>query len=615
MATLRLAPGLEMRRNENGDMEVFVAQEEQPLSPDTIPEGFSLVDSSAEKADSGLPEGFFPVEPNIQEEKDLGDRNIFERLARQGGLALRTGIEGAAALPAMIANAPAAAINATMGTNFPDQNKAVSDALTKLGLPVPENRAESLVNAIGSGIGGAGAVVQGGKALAKISPNIGAALSAEPGVQAAAGAGAGGLAEIAKQAGFGDVGQFVAALMGGGAAGGVASAFRKAPVNPAASTLFEDIRQSGIDQVDAFGRLRDMLGNEAYKMQQQISGTFVGGKKVKPGLFDMAIERGDKVFIDDKIVNSLIKDLEVKADKDIDEDARGLYKAAATQLGTLLNKSPQSGKVSSITSSNASLNELESLRRSASKLSNNEGTKGYVGKDIKGSIDTLLDEALETKRVRGDESAIKLWQQAIRKRREFGDKFERPTEIAKAIERNPARKGELLRPDEEVMQAFIGGASPANKRNLSRIYDDTIAALPKEQKEKGQRLLKQSVVNQIVQRAGARLDEPDTVSATFLANEIRALRTGNKSMWDKFDNIEKKDLNRLEASLRKKGGSQLMPQLLKRFLRRFNLDTELTRVILPKTRVDVEEIVNTNRYLPKSSALPAITLGSQVGNQ
>ncbi len=135
-------------------------------------------------------------------------------LARQAGLALRYGVEGAGSIPATIANLPAAASNAAFGTEFPEQNQALSNVLTYIGLPQPKTGTERVVGDASRAVAG---LATGGP-LAKVAgapAYIQAALSNGLKTQAASaisGATAGGLT---REAGGGPIAQFVANIAGG----------------------------------------------------------------------------------------------------------------------------------------------------------------------------------------------------------------------------------------------------------------------------------------------------------------------------------------------------------------------------------------------------------------
>lgn len=146
-------------------------------------------------------------------------RPLGKELLRQGGLTARYAIEGAAALPAMAANIPAGLYNEGAnliqgdgGFRFPEQNQAVSQALTSIGLPEPENTLERVVGDVSGALAGLGGV----NAIAKTTPKyIEKALRSNLGTQAASaitGAASGG---SARELGGGQLAQLAAGLVGG----------------------------------------------------------------------------------------------------------------------------------------------------------------------------------------------------------------------------------------------------------------------------------------------------------------------------------------------------------------------------------------------------------------
>lgn len=164
------------------------------------------------------------------------ERGMGEQLLRAAGRTARAGIEGVTAIPAMLANAPAALVNkiaqfmspqtissqvtGERGFRFPDQTgfgKAIADAL---GLPHAENATERVVGDMAAGMAGAGGLVKAGANLAakggtEITRRIGELLATRPALQVAAGATGPGAAGTVREAGGGPVAQVVAGVAGG----------------------------------------------------------------------------------------------------------------------------------------------------------------------------------------------------------------------------------------------------------------------------------------------------------------------------------------------------------------------------------------------------------------
>lgn len=148
-------------------------------------------------------------------------QNSGDSILRQLGLTARAGIEGLTAIPYAVADPVVKGINKLAGTNMPIPSEASSRNLTRMGFPEPSTGMERFANIVAGGMVQPGALagVPRGLAIATKTPAIAEMLPATMtnnlGTQiAAAGAGAGG-SDLAKEAGFGPVGQGVAGLGAG----------------------------------------------------------------------------------------------------------------------------------------------------------------------------------------------------------------------------------------------------------------------------------------------------------------------------------------------------------------------------------------------------------------
>lgn len=116
--------------------------------------------------------------------------NIGDQLKRQAGLLGRTVIEGAAAPFASIADIPTFIYNVgakALGAQpLPEQNTAISEALTKAGFPVPTTLPEKASNILGGAVVGGAVQTAGAKALATgaTNPTVKATLQAFAGDKA-----------------------------------------------------------------------------------------------------------------------------------------------------------------------------------------------------------------------------------------------------------------------------------------------------------------------------------------------------------------------------------------------------------------------------------------------
>lgn len=165
----------------------------------------------------------------IEQPASVQAGNNLRAIPRQVGLAARYAVEGVGALPAMAGNVVGGLYNAGadaiqgdgQGFRFPDQNAALSGALTSAGLPEPQGADERVVGDISRLMAGAGSVAGGASALAKgavAGKELLTTLAANPGSQMASAAGAGAAGGSVREAGGGPWEQFAASLLGGIAA-------------------------------------------------------------------------------------------------------------------------------------------------------------------------------------------------------------------------------------------------------------------------------------------------------------------------------------------------------------------------------------------------------------
>jgi len=145
---------------------------------------------------------------------DAEPRSIGKEIGRQAGLTARYAIEGVASPFATVANLPAAASNAIFGTDLPEQNQALSESLTSLGLPQPQGGTERVVGDISKALSST-ATGGGLSKLAGAPKYVINALNNNLGTQAASAIGAAGSAGLTREAGGGAGAQLVAGLAGG----------------------------------------------------------------------------------------------------------------------------------------------------------------------------------------------------------------------------------------------------------------------------------------------------------------------------------------------------------------------------------------------------------------
>jgi hypothetical protein len=126
---------------------------------------------------------------------------------------------GAATLAGLIGDPIVGSINSLFGTKYTMPTDAMEDLLTRVGVAEPRTAAERIMQTTTAGASGGLGGVAAGKAIeaAATSPvtrEVGRLLATTPGFQTLTGGTAGAAGGVAKEAGFGPVGQFVASVGG-----------------------------------------------------------------------------------------------------------------------------------------------------------------------------------------------------------------------------------------------------------------------------------------------------------------------------------------------------------------------------------------------------------------
>ena len=203
-------------------------------------------------------------------------RPFGEELGRQLGLTGRYAVEGLLGLPATLANAPGMLANAGLAGadyaaqqfgrevpfRFPEQNAAVSNALSTIGLPEPETAGERVIGDASRFLAGTGGIVKGAEALAPrltgATQKVVDTLQRARAAQATSAVGAGTAVGATREAGGGPLAQLAAGVAGGLAgpsvaglatrpAGAVANLARRARPMAVEDTLRTELKNAGID--------------------------------------------------------------------------------------------------------------------------------------------------------------------------------------------------------------------------------------------------------------------------------------------------------------------------------------------------------------------------------
>lgn len=253
------------------------------------------------------------------------------QIPRQLGLAGRYIVEGAAGLPAAVANVPASIYDKGAdliqgqgnGFRFPDQNAVVADALTGLGLPQPENSNERIIGdasravaGVGTGVGAANAI---GDAAGPMTQAITQAVAEAPKTQALSAASSGLASGGVREDGGSPWAQMFLGTLAGIGAGGATNV---------AGRGYSDLRNT-IDQSTASMRDTGYTGIKGY-----LSGLKTGRDQMVGQMLDKGISgsRSDVINnldnVQDYVPNSPVTTGEASGDAGLAGMQRGLRNAS-----------------------------------------------------------------------------------------------------------------------------------------------------------------------------------------------------------------------------------------------------------------------------------------------
>jgi len=525
--------------------------------------------------------------PPMQKPQTLAEK-IASAMGRDAGLLGRFALQGVAAPVTMGSDIVGMGLGAITGKEPPPSlGGMVSDTLTSAGFPVPRTPGERLVGDILEGAVGGGGV---GKMGAKI-------------VGAAAGAGAGGAAGATREVGLPVPFQVGAGLVGGLAGGSAARALTKpALVTP---PILQDIAEGGAENVAALPNLRSSIQSAAKRDSEKLFGVIKDGKKVRPGLFDKAEAGGNSVFIDSPSLRSFATDIRKQAEGKVGKAPAELLNGVANKLDDLIDRQGGINAGGLVERAKPTMNEIQSIRRELSALSSTGTVEASVAGKLAKDIDNYL---LDTRgKITGDPKNIDLWNKAITGRKEFAQKFEQPQAIAKAL---------TDASNETIEQIFVGSGGAALNKELSKVYSDTLKAIPAAGRQDAGFQLRQAIVNRMVKNAAQSSDSADGFSAMRMSNQINNFKKNNQSMWRNFPTEERDTLTRLEHELRgvaQGGAINKVYTALERFLsRKAGANVELPRTLKPKTIVTVDDLVELTNVRPTQPIRKSIAVGMGV---
>lgn len=139
-------------------------------------------------------------------------RTTGQELGRQAGLAARYAVEGAGNVITIPANAASALISMLTGTQPVNYDQKLSEGLSLMGLPQPENATERVVGDASRAVAGTGGIIKAAKAAPGV---VSEALQALPGRQAIGAAAGAAAAGTVREGGGGPLAQTAAGLAGG----------------------------------------------------------------------------------------------------------------------------------------------------------------------------------------------------------------------------------------------------------------------------------------------------------------------------------------------------------------------------------------------------------------
>ena len=530
------------------------------------------------------------------EQFDLSDRTpeaVSQRrseLGREIGLGARGVLQGAGNIAALPVDLLGLGVNFAAGKEIiPPVSGIVSEGLTTLGFPEPKTASERVASAAVEGATGAAGLVKASikagapKLLQAIAGRGSAGQAAAAG--GGAGLGAGAAAESKNPVINSVLGQLGVSVLGG-IVGGRAVKSLKPKIKPQ-QNLLGDVAERGLDEMEAFTSVRSGLVKEATKQNKKIT-----------RLFDDAKTRGANAFIEGDDLKKLSSKLLGDIDDVIDIDGKNFLSSTSKTLDTL-----SEGKDISNT-----INKLQSFRRQASQIVRKDKAGSEGAKKILEKIDNFLD----TTEIKGDPNAAKVWKDAIKARREFGQKFENPAKIAKAIDEAATI--------DTVEKQFLGTGAVSAQKDLARTYDEVLKALPLDKRKQAGFALRQSTFNQLLKNSAKSSDSAEGISASRLSNSIRNVRRENKSLWDKFPAEEKQILSKLERELRavSKGGTlnRVYAATEKLISRGVRSNVELPRMLKAKTIVSIDDLLELSSFRPKQSFItPTIATGQVLKEQ
>lgn len=325
-------------------------------------------------------------------------------LSRGLGLTARSAIQGATAIPAMVADVPISIYNELADRNLPSAASSIERGLTRLGLPQPQNAMERFSTSAAESLSGLGAGIKAAQLLSKgagpVAQGVAQTLATAIPQQTAAVVGGAGGQEAAREMGAGPIGQAAGALAGSFVPSGAASAARGAVTSA---------RQG---RAGYFARPSDELRPLA-EAQKAAAGA------MRNEMRDMRIN------ITSKASNKLVKKLDSKLkDFDLDPDLSPV-------TNSIVKKIKNAASTGSI-----NLNYLDQYRR---QLRGARQEDSAIAGAVRGAIDDIVNGlSPQDFDAKGGDRAVKLLNQ-FRKDWAKASKFDAVAEVLQKADGDPNR--------------------------------------------------------------------------------------------------------------------------------------------------------------------------------
>lgn len=282
----------------------------------------------------------------------------------------------------------------------------------------------------------------------------------------------------------------------------------------------------GVDDIHLFDELKARVGEKAARNLQETS-----------NLYKQATKKGADTVMTGKSFNGLQVRIRELLPKFTGDDNIAVINDA----------------LSRVRGSKMTVNDLETLRKAM--VSSNAPASSAV----KATIDDTMEKALSAGDIVGNKDSVRLWKAAIKSRRDYGMKFENPKYVAAYISDKATSLGRKNITPESVVSEItpealsaklFGAGSITTARNGAQAYDQVVNTLGKD----AEPILKQAIVGKMLRYAGRDIPSDSIDDAVHkvwfqrVSNEIKNLRTQNKSLWNKFSSSEKEVLRKIEVN-------------------------------------------------------------------